>query len=735
MLTMNYPNRFVFCVLAIFAFPAGVLATETLSIPHVHHPPVLADFVKVQADPGAHAAGMRVVDRLVQRVPQDGAPVSERTKVYIGYDGENLYAAFVCFDETPSAVRGQLAGRERIQDDDDAVAMQLDTFGDRKNAYTFQVSAAGVQRDGIWSESSGAWDFAFDAIWQAESARTPLGYVVLITVPFNSLRFPPRDEQSWGLFFLREIPRKGELAFWPAYSTRVAGRLTQAAAATGIRGVTAPRSVQLTPYTTTHAIRGAHQENGLHRPEVGIDGKWILRNSYVVDAAINPDFSQIESDEPQVTVNERFEKLFPEKRLFFLENASFFRTPIPLLFTRRVADPSVGVRVTGRQGPYSVAALVVDDESAGAADEDRRASLVVARGTRNVGRDGSIGTFVSTHQQDGHANTLAAVDGRFAIGAQWTGTWQAAASTSQARGRLASAGPAYAASLKRAGRLLTYAADWHDRGEGFRADAGFVPRTNFRSLAQSLSYRFRSSDGPLVAWGPDLASAYAWTRDGLRLDAALTPRLTFEWTGPTLLTLSRTLARERLRPGETRAVLEPLDTVADRSGVELVFNRFQRVVGSASISRGDGINLRPIPGETPAPGDASEITGSLSARVTSGLMIDATYLARSLTDARLSADVLANRIVRLKSTYQLTRELGVRLIVQHDSLLIDERLTPLRPYGEVTADFLVTYLVAPGRALYIGINRFERDDRLWSEAPPRERRWQFFTKLSYTFLM
>src|SRR5688572_8264474 len=109
---------------------------------------------------------------------------------------------------------------------------------------------------------------------------------------------------------------------------------------------------------------------------------------------INPDFSQIESDEPQVTVNERFEKLFPEKRLFFLENASFFRTPIPLLFTRRVADPSVGVRVTGRQGPYSVAALVVDDESAGAADEDRRASLVVARGTRNVGRDGSIGTFV-----------------------------------------------------------------------------------------------------------------------------------------------------------------------------------------------------------------------------------------------------------------------------------------------------------------------------------------------------
>ena len=175
MLTKNHLNRCVFGILMCFASPAGALATESLSIPHVHHPPVLADFVKVQAEPGAHAAGMQLVERLVQRVPYDGAPVSERTQVYIGYDEDHVYAAFVCFDATPSAVRGQLAGRERIPEDDDAVAMQLDTFGDRKNAYTFQVSAAGVQRDGIWSEAAGAWDFSFDAIWQAESARTALG--------------------------------------------------------------------------------------------------------------------------------------------------------------------------------------------------------------------------------------------------------------------------------------------------------------------------------------------------------------------------------------------------------------------------------------------------------------------------------------------------------------------------------------------------------------------------------
>ena len=735
MRTIPHLKRSLCFVLLTCAAPAGARAQDALSLPHVHHTPVLADFVRVQAEPGAHAAGMLLVDRLVQRLPDDGAPVSERTQVYVGYDEDHVYAAFVCFDETPSAVRGQLAGRERIQDDDDAVAIQLDTFGDRKHAYTFQVNAAGVQRDGIWSESAGSWDFSFDAIWQAESVRTPLGYVVLVAIPFNSLRFPPRDEQRWGLFLMREIPRKGELSFWPAFSTRVAGRLTQAATARGIRSVSAPRSVQLTPYATTHALRGgARKDSGFRRPEAGLDGKWVVRNSYVVDATVNPDFSQIESDEPQVVVNERFEKLFPEKRLFFLENASYFRTPIPLLFTRRVVDPQIGARLTGKQGPYSLAALVVDDESPGGSSSTTRAALLAARGMRNVGRDGSIGVFVSSRNQDRRVNRLAGIDGRFAIGTRWTGAWQAVASATHTGGRLVGAGPAYAASLRRAGRSLTYAADWNDRSDGFRADAGFIPRTSFRSVDQTLSYRFRPAGRWLVAWGPDLTSAYVWDRGGRRLDAALTPRLAFEWTGPMVLTLTRASARERLRPGETDAIAGDVETSANRSSVDLVFNRFRRIVGSASLSRGDGTNLRPLPGLPPAPANAAEATATISGRPTHGLTIDATYLARSLTDPGAASDVLANRIWRLKSTYQLTQELGARLIVQHDSLRTNDRLTPLVPYSELTGDFLVTYLVAPGRALFVGINRFRRDDA-GQGAPVRGAQWQFFTKLSYTFLL
>jgi hypothetical protein len=210
---------------------ASAQISPRLSIPYVHHTPVIEDFIRAQNDPAAHTAGMARIDRFVQRAPVDGAPVSEITRAYIGHDDDNVYAAFICFDTTPSLVRGQPMPRD-FRLDDDNVALQLDTSGNRRHAYTFQVSAAGIQRDGIWTEgsgTSGTWDFSFDAAWSAESHRTAKGYVVLMTVPFSSLRLTDSAGQTWSAFFFREIPRKGELAFWPEYSTRLAGRLAQAA--------------------------------------------------------------------------------------------------------------------------------------------------------------------------------------------------------------------------------------------------------------------------------------------------------------------------------------------------------------------------------------------------------------------------------------------------------------------------------------------------------------------------
>src|SRR5262249_9555145 len=106
-------------------------------------------------------------------------------------------------------------------------------------------------------------------------------------------------------------------------------------------------------FSTSHELRG------------GLDGKVVLRDSLTLDFTINPDFSQVESDDPQVTVNQRFEVFFPEKRPFFLENASYFITPQTLFFSRRIVDPDAGVRLTGRLGQWSIGALGAGDRGEG----------------------------------------------------------------------------------------------------------------------------------------------------------------------------------------------------------------------------------------------------------------------------------------------------------------------------------------------------------------------------------
>ena len=145
------------------------------------------------------------------------------------------------------------------------------------------------------------------------------------------------------------------------------------AALDGIQGVTRGRELQLIPYASFRGFRALDQRDrsrptfvrDLADPNVGLDAKVVVRDALVVDATLNPAFSQVESDAPQITANQRFEVFFPEKRPFFLENAGFLQTPINLMFTRRIADPQVGGKLTGRLDAWSFGALGADDEAPG----------------------------------------------------------------------------------------------------------------------------------------------------------------------------------------------------------------------------------------------------------------------------------------------------------------------------------------------------------------------------------
>ena len=226
-------------------------------------------------------------------------------------------------------------------------------------------------------------------MWYTDAQRTAGGYVVLMTIPFRTMRFPESGEQRWRIQFERLIPRSSEESFWPAYSQTVDGRLNQAATLTGVRDVSPGRNIQLIPFAFVRSLRRARPERA-ERPgfdedtedDIGLDAKVVLRDSFVLDLTYNPDFSQVESDQPQVTVNERFEVQFPERRPFFLENADYFATETPLLFTRRIVDPEAGVKFTGRQGPVGHR-HDADERRGGGPELPRRADPLLRRGCRH----------------------------------------------------------------------------------------------------------------------------------------------------------------------------------------------------------------------------------------------------------------------------------------------------------------------------------------------------------------
>ena len=718
-------------LLTPYLVPVAVHA-QSVTVPRVVASPRLADFTDVNVPP-SFAAGMAKIEGLIQRAPVDGAPISEKTVVYLGSDNRHLYVVFVCAGP-PGAIRAHRVNRDRIPDDDDSVAIHLDTFSDRRRLYGFQVNPAGVQVDGIYTEGQG-WDLSFDTVWTADTATLPNGYVVLITIPFSSLRFPKADEQRWGLFVYRGLPRKNEEAFWPAYSTRNQGRLAYAAEMRGLHDIGAGHNLQILPYGTFRGERAAGpadapRSNAVRQAlegRVGLDVKTAPRENLVLDLTANPDFSQVESDEPQTTVNRRFEVFFPERRPFFIENASYFETPIPVLFTRRIREPQVGARFSGKAGKFAVGALVADDvvrENGGAASG--RIVTSVARVSRDLGLDSQIGVIYAGRDGAEHGNHAAGLDGRWRLTSNLATAVQAVAS--QTRDEVAASfGTAYRASLDASSQHYVSNSAYSDVSPGFRVDSGFVPRTDIREISHSSTIVFRPATRRVTSWGPTVTVGRVWDHDRVELDRHVRGQLNFELARQTQASVFHTQTDERLRVQDS-----------PRLSVATLFR--QRVtgigVGSAPVAglvfrgeyaAGTAINLSPAPGGLPVLSNVQTTNVTIGLRPAPAFTVDTTYLWTRLADIAGGRMIFSDHIIRSRWNYQLSRRLSLRAIVRYEDLLANPAGSTLQAHRDVNADVLFTYLVQPGTALYVGLNADE------SRVATIARGQQIFVKLSYRF--
>ena len=749
-------------------------ARPTITIGRVSPPPKLSDFLGMKPD-AAMAGKMLKIDGFIQRTPKDDVAPNQRTDVYLGYDSNYLYVVFVAFDNEPNKVRAHMTVRDHLSGDE-RLDMFLDTFHDHRHAYVFTVNPFGLQQDGSYEENASPnYDSSFDTVWKSKGQRTKQGFVVWEAIPFKSIRFPATPKQTWGILFIRWIPRNNGSDTWPRVSTRIQGRLSQEATLKGLDSISRGHNVQFIPYAYARSYRALDTRDPNNPqftsqsfdPRVGIDGKAVLKDSLVLDGTIKPDFSQVESDQPQVTVNQRFAVYYPEKRPFFLENANFFQTPLDLFFSRNIADPLYGVRLTGKVGHYAIGTLFSDDQSPGesVAPNDplagKNARFKVVRISRDVGKQSTIGMIYTDREFAGTYNRVGGVDGHFKFTPNWTLDWQGVTSATTLPGDPRSAGPAYKFHLQRTGYQFYYDLDYEDLSPGFNTETGFlgentvdqfVPytrtiprpalRPDFRGLGQFITYRFRPEGKALISWGPTLYVDPVWDHAGNQLDQYYDTGLSFELTGQTYIELYQSGDHELLRPQDFSVLPSNRTYVHQHKGVYIGSQYYQPFTFSATYEWGTDVNFVPPSGQEPMLANLTHGQVLMTIRPLTKLEVDNTYILERLTSREGGASIFNNHIIRSKWNWQFNPRLGIRTIFQYNTVLPNAALTSLEKTKQFNADFLVSYIVNPWTALYVGYNSDQQNLNLIPTSTGTELirtnqflndGRQFFVKFSYFF--
>ena len=753
----------VFLFILCLALPAVAAPAPTIHIPRIAEPPTLADFEDMR--PSARVAGqMTKITGFVVRDPSDGATPSQDTDVYLAYDSKNLYAVFVCWDNEPDKIRARMTRREDVFSDDSAEIM-IDTFHDARRGYAFAATPFGIQWDALWTEGHGnpgqpadygGFDTSFDTVWNSEGRLTSRGYLVLMSIPFKSLRFPSSDVQTWGLILNRSIPRTNENIFWPRITNRIQGRFNQAADMTGLEHISPGRNMQFNPYGAFRGYRDIDQRDPNNpvftgrafKPDIGLDSKFIFRDSFVLDATINPDFSQVESDQPQITVNQRFEVFFPEKRPFFLENSNYFSTPINLVFTRRIAHPEYGLRLTGKSGPWAIGVLASDDRAPGeiVAPSDPhagdRATFTIARVSRDILDQSVVGVLFTDREFAGTHNRVGGVDATIKLNRNWLFQGQAVQSETTNIDGSHTSGPMFGLDFTRSGRQFNFDSTYTDVSPGFVTEAGFVNRTDVRKSSTRASYYWRPEGQHLISFGPTVQQFSIWDHNGVALDHFILPGFRVDWTHNTWVNFHPFAYDDvYLRPSDYSTLTRVSPYPQPFWGVEGGTSWFKTFDLNWFFVSGAGVNYSPSAGRSPLIGHEDQGNFTVSIHAGGRLRIDNNYLLEHIRERNADLTAVTNHIVRSKWNYQFTRELSARVIMQYTSVLANPLISSLSPTKGFNADFLITYLVHPGTAVYVGYNSdLSNLDRRLRPTPTgllttrddflNDSR-QFFVKISY----
>ncbi|PCJ50599.1 MAG: hypothetical protein COA74_02155 [Gammaproteobacteria bacterium] len=484
----------------------------------------------------------------IETAPGENTKAPVRTTVYMYEDGENLNLAFIAYDPDPSKIVAHYHDHDFIFDDD-LVGFKVDTYNDSLRSYQFFANYLGVKHDSIEDGVIGKDDLSWNAIWESAGIKTEQGYQVEFSVPLSILRFNDSlDVQKWGFDLLRFYPRgvRHRISM-NKVDRNISCKLCQNPTFTGLRDIKTGNNLTVVPFMT--AIQHEQRVNPITDPwtdsgvetDFGFDLRWGVTADTTINASLNPDFSQVESDVAQLDANQTFSLFFPEKRPFFIEGSDYYQSLMNIVYTRNISDPDYGAKVTHSSNSNNYAAFIANDtetnyflpghSSSNIASLTTGSNNAVFRYRRDLENTSSIGTLITRREADDYQNTVYGLDGVYRFSDTDLIRAQVLLSDTEDPQAIVdefglvsneSKGSALDFFYRHQGRNWAYWGRYTQIDQEFRADLGFLPRVGYKKyLAGVARYWYQESGNWWNEMSLGLVALEEETIDGQSLDSTV----------------------------------------------------------------------------------------------------------------------------------------------------------------------------------------------------------------------
>ena len=706
-----------------------------------------------------------------QYLPVDGRPAEDSSEVLVWYAPDGIWFGIRAFEAHGPVVRATLADRDNISADDH-VQILLDTFNDRRRALVFAVNPLGVQQDGVRSEGlagaaggqnagfrfDGVVDLNPDYVFESRGRVTPAGYEVEVRIPFKSLRYQGSATQDWGLQVVRVTQHSAYEDTWTPVVRANASYLIQAGRIVGLTGLRRGLVMDLTPEATMRVVGApttAAYTYGQAEPTLGGTLRWGLTQNLGFNATVNPDFSQVEADVGQVTVNERFALFFPEKRPFFLEGLEQFDTPNTLIYMRQIVRPVAGVKLAGKVGSTAVAYLgAVDDTTE---TTPRHAVHNLLRVRQDLGQASHVGIAYTDRVEGSSYNRVLGADTRLIWRTIWFSAAQIVNSWTRDSTGVERLGQMWNLTIyDRTGRHYGNHGALTGISPDFHAGSGFVNRTG---VTQGRIFNRFSAYGRPGAVFEQVTTFIGyeptWRYGELgksTIEGSLSQTVLFTMRGGWGANVSWRNQHQRFEQGEYASYKEDSAGTLRFLVPHGLYNLWGASAGlntpNRALSGSFAIAYQGVPVfDEASRGHAFGINVNTSWHPTDALRVEASWVHRRLTRAADGSRFSIANIPRVKVEYQLSRAIFFRYVGEYRAqeraaLVSPSTSRPLWVGDEIAAaiteiefrsDVLFSYRPTPGTVLFLGYGASLTEDTSFRFTNLRRTADGVFIKVSYLF--